>query len=119
MYTPYQTTKVDLIAGQKYDAGDIYMTRPGDGNTYIKVKLASGFRFANMQQNLKIQPFASAPKSYVQPGAFKYKFTVPQATSTYTAKIPGIQRNSTASTRMSSATCPDHKENSDREGPST
>ena len=90
MYTPYQTTKVDLIAGQKYDAGDVYMTRPGDGNTYIEVKLASGFRFANVQQNLKIQPFASAPKSYVQPGAFQYKFSVPQATSTYKAKIPGI-----------------------------
>ena len=90
MYTAYQTTKVDLIAGQKYDAGDIYMTRPGDGNTYIEVKLASGFRFANVQQNLKIQPFASAPKNYVQPGAFQYKFSVPQSTSTYKAKIPGI-----------------------------
>jgi hypothetical protein len=33
MYTPYQTTKVDLIAGQHYDAGDIYMTRPSDGYT--------------------------------------------------------------------------------------
>ena len=88
MYTAYQTTKVDLIAGQKYDAGDIYMTRRGDGNTYIKVTLASGFRFANVQQNLKIQPFASAPKSYVQPGAFKYKFSVPQATSTYYSQDP-------------------------------
>jgi hypothetical protein len=40
-------------------------------------------------QNLKIQNFASAPKSYLQPGAFKYKFSIPQGTSTYTAKIPG------------------------------
>jgi hypothetical protein len=88
MYTAYNTSKVDLIAGQNYDSGDIYMTRSG-GNTYIKVTLASGFRFANVTQNLKIQNFASAPKSYLQPGAFKYKFSVPQGTSTYTAKIPG------------------------------
>jgi hypothetical protein len=88
MYTPYQTTKVDLIAGQHYDAGDIYMTRSG-GNTYIKVTLASGFRFANVTQNLKVQDFAKAPTKYVQPGNFKYKFSVAQGTNTYTAKIPG------------------------------
>jgi uncharacterized cupin superfamily protein len=88
MYTPYQTTKVDLIAGQNYDAGDIYMTRSG-GNTYIKVTLASGFRFANVTQNLKIQDFAKAPTKYVQPGNFKYKFSVAQGANTYTAKIPG------------------------------
>jgi uncharacterized cupin superfamily protein len=88
MYTAYQTTKVDLIAGQYYDAGDIYMTRSG-GNTYIKVTLASGFRFANVAQNLKIQDFAKAPAKYVQPGNFKYKFSVAQGTNTYTAKIPG------------------------------
>ncbi len=89
MYTGYNTTKVDLIAGQNYDAGDIYMTRSG-GNTYIKVTLASGFRWANASQNLKIQDFAKAPTKYVQPGNFKYKFTVtPQSTVTYTAKIPG------------------------------
>jgi hypothetical protein len=93
MYTAYQTTKVDLIAGQNYDAGDIYMTRPGDGNTYIKVTLATSpvlFRWANVKENLKIQDFAKAPTSYVEPGSFKYKFTVtPQSTVTYTAKIPG------------------------------
>ncbi len=89
MYTPYQTTKVDLIAGQYYDAGDIYMTRPGDGNTYIKITLASGFRFANVAQNLKIQSFAKAPTTYVQPGNYKHKFTIAQGTNTYKAKISG------------------------------
>jgi hypothetical protein len=88
MYTAYTTNKVDLIAGQNYDAGDIYMTRSGS-YTYVKVTLASGFRWANMRENLKIQPFAKAPTSYVQPGNFKYKFTVtPQSTVTYTAKVP-------------------------------
>ena len=89
MYTAYTTNKADLIAGQKYDAGDIYMTRNGT-NTYIKITLHNGFRWANMSQNLKIQDFAKAPTKYVQPGNFKYKFTVtPQSTVTYTAKIPG------------------------------
>jgi glycine cleavage system H lipoate-binding protein len=89
MYTAYTTNKVDLIAGQNYDAGDIYMTRSGS-YTYVKVTLQSGFRWANMRENLKIQDFANAPTKYALPGNFKYKFTVtPQSTVTYTAKIPG------------------------------
>jgi hypothetical protein len=89
MYTAFTTNKVDLIAGQHYDAGDIYMTRNGT-NTYIKVTLHNGFRWANISQNLKIQDFAKAPTKYIQPGNFKYKFTVtPQSTATYTAKVPG------------------------------
>jgi hypothetical protein len=89
MYTAFTTNKVDLIAGQHYDAGDIYMTRNGT-STYIKITLHTGFRWANVSQNLKIQDFANAPTKYVQPGNFKYKFTVtPQSTVTYTAKIPG------------------------------
>jgi hypothetical protein len=36
--------------------------------------------------------FASAPKKYVPPGDFKYKFTVtPQSTVTYTATIPPLK----------------------------
>jgi hypothetical protein len=89
MYTAFTTNKVDLIAGQHYDAGDIFMTRNGT-STYIKITLHNGFRWANVSQNLKIQDFANAPTKYIQPGQFKYKFTVtPQSTVTYTAKIPG------------------------------
>jgi hypothetical protein len=88
MYTAFTTNKVDLIAGQKYDAGDITMARSG-ANTTITVTLGSGFRFANVKENLKIQDFAKAPTKYVEPGAFKYKYTLPQATTTYTATIPG------------------------------
>ena len=88
MYTPYQTTKVDLIAGQNYDAGDINMTRDAT-KTYITITLHNGFRFANVKENLKIQDFANAPTKYLEPGQFKYKFTLPQSTVTYTATIPG------------------------------
>ena len=92
MYTPYTTNKVDLIAGQKYDAGDIYMARTGtttNPTTTITVTLGSGFRFANVKENLKIQDFAKAPTKYLDPGSFKYKYTLPQSTTTYTATIPG------------------------------
>jgi hypothetical protein len=92
MYTAFTTNTVNLIAGQNIDAGDITMTRYG-GNTYITVTLASGFRFANVKENLKIQDFANAPTKYLEPGQFKHKFSVPQGTipytNTYTAKIPG------------------------------
>ena len=92
MYTKYATTKVDLMAGQNYDAGDIYFTRDAT-NTYIKITLHNGFRWANVSQNLKIHNFATVPSSgvqFIQPGQFRYKFTVtPQSTVTYTATIPG------------------------------
>jgi hypothetical protein len=54
------------------------MSRSG-GNMYIKITLHNGFRWANLQENLKIQDFVTAPTKYVQPGTFrtfKYKFTV-------------------------------------------
>ncbi len=86
MYTGYTTSKVDLIAGQRYDAGDIFMSRSG-ANTIIQIKLHSGFRFANVKENLKIQDFTAAPKSYIQPGAFKYKWTITGNSAKVT--IPG------------------------------
>jgi hypothetical protein len=91
MYTSFPldtTTKtVNLIAGQKYDAGDIKMSRSG-GYTYIEITLHNGFRWANVKENLKIQPLDKAPTKYMQPGSFTNKFTVPQLTVTYTAKVP-------------------------------
>ena len=91
MYTAYTTNKVDLVAGRtNIDAGDIYMTRSG-GYTYITITLNSGFRWANSKENLKINPYPTAPTTYVVPGSFKSKFNVtPQTTVTYQAKISGV-----------------------------
>ena len=81
------------------------MTRSG-GNTYITITLHNGFRWANVKENLKIQPFAKAPTSYVQPGAFKYKFSVsPHSTVTYKASLcsASIRASASISTRISDA----------------
>ena len=86
MYTPYTTSKVDLIAGQHYDAGDIYMSRSG-GNTIIRIVFQNGFSWADVTGNLKINPFNSAPTDYLQPGAFQYHFNV--TGNTVTVTIPG------------------------------
>jgi hypothetical protein len=87
MYTPYSAAKVDLIAGQHYDAGDITMVRNG-ATTAITIKLHAGFRFAGVSANVKIQDFASAPTAYVSPGKFKHKVTVNQATNEITVTVP-------------------------------
>jgi hypothetical protein len=87
MYTPYTTAKVDLIAGQKYDAGDVLMKRVGS-STEITIKLHDGFRFAAVSANLKIQHFASAPTSYLSPGRFAHKFDVAQSKREITVVVP-------------------------------
>ena len=89
MYTPYSTSKVDLIAGQFYDAGDIYMTRTSTA-TIIKIVFHAGWQWAPVAENLKVQPFASAPKTYYAPGSFAYKFTV--SGNTVTVTIPGTDK---------------------------
>jgi hypothetical protein len=39
--------------------------------------LHNGWSWASVAEVLKIQPFNRAPTSYLQPGAFIYKFTAP------------------------------------------
>lgn len=101
MYTPYTTSKVDLIAGQKYDAGDIYMSRSGSTTT-IRIVMQNGFRWADVAENLKIQPFDSAPTGFVTPGSFLYKFT----TLSQLAKTPGTTVTYSASTNTVIVTMP-------------
>jgi hypothetical protein len=101
MYTPYTTSKVDLIAGQKYDAGDIYMSRSGSTTT-LRIVLQNGFRWADVDESLKIQPFDQAPTTYLQPGAFQYKFT----TLSQLAKTPGSTITWNAATNTVIVTLP-------------
>ncbi|HVM13145.1 MAG TPA: hypothetical protein VM287_02295, partial [Egibacteraceae bacterium] len=90
MFTPYTTQKVDLIAGQHYDAGDIYMSR-ANNQTTIRIELHDGFRWANVKENLKIQDFSTAPTSPFSAGKSKYKFTVDPSQRTVTVVIPGTK----------------------------
>ena len=90
MYTPYTTSKVDLIAGQRYDAGDIRFTRTGSGataRTIITITLHAGFRWANVPEVLKIQRYATAPTTYLPPGQFQYKFTAPNISNNANATV--------------------------------
>ena len=88
MYTRSSKDKVDLIAAQHVDVGDIFMQR-GSSGTYIEIVLHPGWSFADARDNVKIHDMQRVPKSYVAPGKFKYKFgasgvvwsgTVPNAT---------------------------------------
>ncbi len=81
MYTPFTTEKVDLIAGQYYDAGDVTMTR--NGTTGVTITLHYGFRFANVTNNVKIHPLGT-PASYIQPGAYTVKRTASGTSITLT-----------------------------------
>lgn len=85
MYTPYTTAKVNLVSGRDLkDARDIFMTRTGSGataRTHITIVLHTGWSWGNVGDVLKIQPFTTAPTTYLQPGAFLYKFTAPNLAS--------------------------------------
>lgn len=87
MYMKYTTAKVDLIAGQHYDAGDIYMQRVS-GGTRITIVLASGWRFGPYEENLKIQPFASAPTYLPSIGSFQYKYDIATDQTTIVVTVP-------------------------------
>jgi hypothetical protein len=77
MYTPFAAGPVDLVAGQNYDVGDIYMTRNPDGKTTdIRIDLGYNGRFAAVPSNLKIEVMSKAPTAFKAPGSFKYKFNV-------------------------------------------
>jgi hypothetical protein len=116
MYTGYTTSKVDLIAGQHHDAGDIFMSR-SSGVTTIRIQLHTPrWRWQpGVQDVLKIHPMDRAPGEYIQPGAFQYKFTInpdgtvsssggavgatyDQATQTLTVGCPVRRRDSTVFT---------------------
>jgi hypothetical protein len=80
MYSAYGTSKIDLIAGQHHDAGDIFMSRSGKGSTAIttiRIVLHEGWSWDGVPEVLKIQPFDRAPTSYVESGSFLYKFSAP------------------------------------------
>lgn len=87
MYMRYTTAKVDLIAGQHYDAGDIYMQRV-TGGTRITIVLANGWRFGPYEENLKIQPFANAPTYLPSIGSFQYKYDIATGQTTVVVTVP-------------------------------
>lgn len=89
MFTPLadlQAGTVDLIAGQHYDAGDI--TLVGD---QLTITLHDGYRFADVANNVKINPLSScsATQQYVSPGRYQLKTTATGSSVTLTVPLDG------------------------------
>lgn len=98
MYAPWTTTSgktglfpgpANLIAGQHYQAGLVQGGLVGTQRT-ITVSLVTGFSFAGVASNVKIQPMASCGtnQNYVQPGQFSIKTTVPVVNTSVTVNVP-------------------------------
>lgn len=89
LYTRYDgvSKTVNLLAGQTMDAGDVTL-EPFDGGVKITVTLASGWRFAPVQDNLKVQDYSSAPSGNPAPGKFQYKTTCSSSAAACFITVP-------------------------------
>ncbi|HEX5625172.1 MAG TPA: hypothetical protein VFX48_04070 [Saprospiraceae bacterium] len=88
-YTTYSSnlTKT-LFAGQTNNAGNVHFSAVSGGNITITVTLNSGWEFANVNENIKIQDYASAPSGNPAPGQFAHKFTAAIGSSPYSVTVP-------------------------------
>jgi hypothetical protein len=77
-----------LLAGQTLDAGNVDFSAPDDeGKVTITITLKSGWRFALVNENVKIQDYNSAPSGNPSPGGFAHKDTATD--SPFSIKVPG------------------------------
>ncbi|NPU96496.1 MAG: hypothetical protein HPY51_04695 [Candidatus Omnitrophica bacterium] len=77
MYVAYngEEKTVDLIAGQFYDVGDVTFSAPLGDMVIITITLNDQGQFQNVNENVKIQDYASAPSGNPNPGEFASKGT--------------------------------------------
>jgi hypothetical protein len=74
-YTPYvSASPIYLYAGQTMDAGTVYFTEVGDGYVTVTIGLNQGWRFKDVDENVKIQDYADAPSGNPSPGQFAWKY---------------------------------------------
>lgn len=89
-YTAYndEAGSVTLYAGRDMDAGTVAFSEPVTGNVTITITLNEGWRFASVEENIKIQDYDTPPNEKPRPGQFDWKddatespfeITVPQA----------------------------------------
>ena len=87
-YTPYvPNSTVTLYAGQNMNAGTVHFSAVSDGEVTITITLASGWRFAPVPENVKIQDYATAPSGNPSPGRFKWKGTADSGSNTFSIKV--------------------------------
>lgn len=88
-FTPYvPETSVTLYAGQTLDAGDVSFSSAVDGNVTITITLNAGWRFADANENVKIQDYTTAPSGNPSPGGFAYKYKADESPFSTGYKIP-------------------------------
>ncbi|MFU8771627.1 MAG: hypothetical protein ACNA8H_04305 [Anaerolineales bacterium] len=73
-YTPYVSdSTVTLYAGQHMEAGTVHFSEAVDGEVTITITLNSGWRFEDVEENVKIQDYELAPSGNPAPGLFDWK----------------------------------------------
>jgi hypothetical protein len=89
-FTPYDGSakSVTLFAGQTYEAGTVAFSAVSGGMVTITITLNSGFRFEDVEENVKIQGYASAPSGNPSPGLFEHKYDVDTGESSFQTTIP-------------------------------
>jgi len=86
-YTPYVAGQtVVLYAGQTQQAGTVTFSAPVDGMVTITIALNSGWSFADVAENVKIQDYATAPSGNPSPGLFTWKGTA--SGSSFSIAVP-------------------------------
>jgi hypothetical protein len=87
-YTAYTPgTTVTLFAGQTMNAGTVHFSAPADGVVTITITLNAGWRFEDVEENVKIQGYETAPGgSNPSPGHFANKGYA--TASPYSIEVP-------------------------------
>jgi len=83
-YTPYVAGgTATLYAGQTMEAGMISFS--SNGSVSIMITLNEGWRFADVEENVKIQNYDSEPSGKPRPGKFEHKFNADADVNSYMA----------------------------------
>ncbi len=86
-YTHYiANSTVVLYADQTMNAGTVHMSAAENGMMTVTITLDSGWRFAPVMDNVKIQDYATAPSGNPAPGQFAWKGAA--ATSPFRIAVP-------------------------------
>jgi len=75
-YTPYMANStVTLYAGQTMNVGTVHFSAVVNGEVTITINLTGDWEFAPVDENVKIQDYATAPSGNPSPGLFAWKGT--------------------------------------------
>lgn len=73
-YTPYEAdSTVKLYAGQTLEAGTVTFSERVENLVTITITLNPGWRFKDVEENVSIQDYESAPSGNPSPGQFAWK----------------------------------------------